>query len=206
VLCAAVSYLRPRVGLTLALAVPILPLGNLALGVALLYALAAIALLALSWGEPESGLLVALGPVLAPIAGLGLLPLLSLGVRSATRRGFQVAAAVLVAGIVAGIRHVPLPFDGSAAPHGLGLAGSRSLPDTTSVLGHALLSRPALGVEAVVLAFAAVLLPKARERGLWAVSALGAALLAATLLPVPDVAAIPLVVSVWATCTAVALR
>jgi hypothetical protein len=206
VLCAAVSYLRPRVGLTLALAVPILPLGNLALGVALLYALAAVALLALSWGEPESGLLVALGPVLAPVAGLGLLPLLSLGVRSATRRGFQVAAAVLVAGIVAGIRHVPLPFDGSAAPHALGLEGSRSLPDTTSVLWHALLSRPALGVEAVVLAFAAVLLPKARERGLWAVSALGAALLAATLLPVPDVAAIPLVVSVWATCTAVALR
>jgi hypothetical protein len=74
------------------------------------------------------------------------------------------------------------------------------------VLWHALLSRPALGVEAVVLALAAVLLPKARERGLWAISALGGALLAASLLPVPDVAAIPLVVSVWATCTAVALR
>jgi len=45
-----------------------------------------------------------------------------------------------------------------------------------------------------------------RERGLWAIAGLGAAMLAAAVLPVPDVAAIPLVVSVWATCAVTALR
>jgi hypothetical protein len=63
-----------------------------------------------------------------------------------------------------------------------------------------------LGVEALALAAAAALLPYVRERGLWAVAGLGAGMLAATLLLVPDVATIPLVMSVWATCAVVALR
>jgi hypothetical protein len=205
-LSAAVTFLRPRIGLLLALAVPVFPLGNLALGVALLYVLVAVALLVLSWREPESGLLGAVGPLLAPLSALALLPLLTLGTRSAARRAAQAGAAVLAAAIVAGVRHAPLPFDSRAAPHELGLAGSRSVTATASVLWHALLSRPALAVEALVLAAAAALLPHARERGLWAVAGLGAAVLAGALLPVPEVAAIPLVVSVWATCAVVALR
>jgi hypothetical protein len=205
-LSTAVTFLRPRIGLLLALAVPVFPLGNLALGVALLYVLVAVALLVLSWREPESGLLGAVGPLLAPLSALALLPLLTLGTRSAARRAAQAGAAVLAAAIVAGVRHAPLPFDSRSAPHELGLAGSRSVTATASVLWHALLSRPALLVEALVLAAAAGLLPHARERGLWAVAGLGAAVLAGALLPVPEVAAIPLVVSVWATCAVVALR
>ena len=58
----------------------------------------------------------------------------------------------------------------------------------------------------LALAAIGVLLPYARERGLWAIAGLGSAALAATLLPVPEVSAIPLVVSVWATCAVVALR
>ena len=99
-----------------------------------------------------------------------------------------------------------MPFDGSVAPHGLGLAGSQSVVDTASALWHALLPRPALVTESVVLAAAAALLPFVRARGLWWVAGFGAALLPALLLPVPEVAAIPLVLSVWATCAAVALR
>jgi hypothetical protein len=205
-LAAAAAAARPRIGLAFALAVPVLPLGNLALGVAIVYACVALLMLALAWREPETGLLFAAGPVLAPLAGLGLLPLATLPIRSGARRAAQVAGGVLTAGIVAGIRHVSLPFDGSAPPRQLGLAASDSATATASVLWHALLSRPALPVEALVLAVAAVLLPHARERGLWAVAGLGAAMLGATLLPVPEVAAIPLVVSVWGTCAAVALR
>ena len=205
-LAAAIAYVRPRLGLLFALAVPILPLGNVALAAALLYTLVAVALLALSWREPETGLLASLGPLLAPLSALGLLPLLALGTRSSVRRAVQTGFAVLAAGLVAGIRHAPLPFDAATPPHDLGLAGSRSITDTSSVLWHALASHPALGVEALVLAGAAALLPHVRERGVWAVSGLGAGMLAATLLPVPDVAAIPLVVSVWATCAVVALR
>ena len=206
VLTAASAFVRPRIGLMLALAIPVLPLGNLALGAALLYVAVAVALLAFSWREPEGGLLAALGPLLAQLSAPGLLPLLTLRTRSAARRALQAGAAVLAAGVVAGVRHAPLPFDGAAAPHDLGLAGSRSLTATASVLWQALLSRPALVVETLVLAIAAALLPYVRERGLWAIAGLGAAMLAAAVLPVPDVAAIPLVVSVWATCAVTALR
>ena len=205
-IAAVASFFRPRIGLAFALAVPILPLGNLALSAALLYCAVAAGLLALSWREPETGLIASLGPLLAPLSALALVPLLTLGTRSAARRAAQAGAAVMAAAFVAGIRHAPLPFDGESAPHDLGLAGSRSVTATTSVLWHALMSRPALAVEALVLAAVAALLPHARERGLWAVAGLGAGMLAATLLPVPDVAAIPLVVSVWATCAVVALR
>jgi Protein kinase domain len=205
-IAAVTSFFRPRIGLAFALAVPILPLGNIALSAALLYCAVAVALLALSWREPETGLLASLGPLLAPLSALALVPLATLGTRSAARRAAQAGAAVIAAAFVAGIRHAPLPFDGESAPHDLGLAGSRSVTATVSVLWQALLSRPALGIEALVLAAVAALLPHARERGLWAVAGLGAGMLAATLLPVPDVAAIPLVVSVWATCAVVVLR
>ena len=206
VLAAAVAYARPLLGLAVALAVPVLPFGNLALGAAVVYALCAAALLALAWREPENGLLLVAGPLLAFVSALGLLPLLVLRVGSAVRRAGYAAAAVLVAGLVAGIRHEPLPFDGAAAPRNLGIDGSRSVADTGSVLWHALLSRPALVTEAIALAAAAALLPLARSRGPWHVAALGAAMLPALLLPVPDVAAIPLVLCVWATCVAVAVR
>jgi hypothetical protein len=64
----------------------------------------------------------------------------------------------------------------------------------------------ALGIETLVLAAVAVLLPYARARGLWPIALLGAGFLAAALLGVPAVAAAPLVVAVWATCAAVAVR
>jgi hypothetical protein len=69
-----------------------------------------------------------------------------------------------------------------------------------------LVATSALAVETLVFAAVAVLLPYTRGRGLWAVALLGAGFLAAALLAVPTVAAAPLVVGVWATCVAVAVR
>jgi eukaryotic-like serine/threonine-protein kinase len=204
-LAAGATFFYPRLGLTLALAVPVLPLGNFALGAAVLYSIAALALLVVCWPEPRSGFVFALGPILAPLSGLGLLPLAALPIRSPVRRGVQIAAAVLTAGLVAGIRGSPVPFDGGAAPD-LGVAASGDPFEVVSALWSALLSRPALAVETLVLAAVAVLLPYARARGLWAVAVLGAAFLAAALLAVPTVAAAPLVVAVWATCVAMAVR
>ncbi len=201
----AVTFFRPRLGLVLMLAVPVLPLGNIALGLALVYVTLAAGLLFLCWREPESGFLFALGPLLAPLAALGLLPLAVQGTSSALRRGAQVAAAVLAAGIVAGIRGAPMPFDGSAAPGNLGLAASDDPFAVTSALWGALAARPALLVEALVLGLAAAALPFARARGLWGLAGLGAALLAATLLPVAGVAAVPLVLAIWLTCAGVAV-
>jgi hypothetical protein len=204
-LAAAGAMVDARLGLALALAVPVLPLGNIALGAAVLYVAIALALLAAMWREPERGLLFSLGAFLAPIAALGLFPLAALAVRSPARRALQAVAAVLVAGVVAGIRGSPLPFDGASAPN-LGIAASGDPFTVASALWAALLSRPALAVETIVLAAVAVLLPLARARGLWAIAGLGAAFLAAALLLAPGVAAASLVVAVWATCLAVAVR
>ena len=200
------TLVRPRVGLALALAAPILPLGNISSGLALLYTALACAWLGLSWRAPREGLFLALGPLLAPLAALGLLPLAALAVRSRARRAYQVAAAVLLAAIVAGLRHASLPFTGTAPPKALGITGSEDPFAVAVALWRALLAHPALGMEALALAAAAVALPYARERGVWAIAGLGAGLIAVTLLPAPSVAAAPLVVSAWVTCTVLVLR
>src|SRR5204863_83541 len=74
-LAAGATVLHPRLGLACALVVPILPLGNFALGAAVLYAAGAACLLAVCWRDSKHGLLFVLGPLLSPIAALGLLPL-----------------------------------------------------------------------------------------------------------------------------------
>jgi hypothetical protein len=106
---------------------------------------------------------------------------------------------------VAGIRGVPLPFDGSAPPD-FGVAAGGDPLTVATALWHALIATPAVAVEALVLAAAAVLLPFARAKGPWGIALLGAGVLAAALLVVPTVAAAPLVVAVWATFVAVAAR
>ena len=110
-----------------------------------------------------------------------------------------------MAGVVAGIRGVPLPFDG-AAPPDLGIAASGDPFAVVSALWAALVAQPALAVETLVLAGVAALLPLARSRGLWGIAALGAAFLVGAVLLAPGVAVAPLVVAVWATCLAVAVR
>jgi hypothetical protein len=203
---AAAAIFRERLGLALALAVPILPLGNVSLGLALLYAVFAAAWLALAWREPRGGLLFVLGPLLAPLGALGLVPLATGGLRAAPRRAVQAGAAVLAAGIVAGIRHTSLPFTGVPSPLGLGVSGSTDPLDVAGTLFRALTAQHALLVEAVAFAAVAALLPAARARGRWGAAGLGALMLAATLLPVPAVAALPLVAAAWVTAAVVALR
>jgi hypothetical protein len=197
---------RPRLGLAFALAVPVFPLGNISSGLAILYALAACAWLALSWRAPREGLFLACGPLLAPIAALGLLPLAAQGVKNLPRRALQVGGAVLLAALVAGLRHAPLPFTSAAPPKGLGIAGSEDPFAVAVALWNALTARPWLVLEAFALAAAAVAVPFARQRGLWGIAGLGAGLIAVTLLPAPSVAAVPLVLAAWTTCTVLALK
>ena len=202
----ALTLVQPRLGLALALAVPLLPLGNISSGLAILYAVLACSWLALSWRAPREGLFLACGPLLAPIAALGLLPLAAQGVRSLPRRALQVGAAVLLAALVAGLRHTPLPFTGAAPPKGLGIAGSQDPFAVALALWRALAARPWLLLESLALATAAVALPFARKRSLWGIAGLGAGLIAITLLPAPAVASVPLVLAAWSTCTVLALK
>jgi hypothetical protein len=200
------TTVRPRAGLALALAVPILPLGNVASGLAVVYTFVALAWLVLFWREPRSALAFMIGPLLAPLAALGLVPLAVSGIRSTPRRAVQAFAAVVAAGVVAGLRGSGLPFTGAPAPLGIGVAGSTGAADVAGSLVRALTAQPALLVEALVLAAIAAVLPFAQRRGRWGAAIVSAALLAATVLAAPSARALPLVAAAWLTAIAVTMR
>jgi Protein kinase domain len=205
-LAGGLTLVRPRLGLAFALAVPVLPLGNISSGLALVYAAIACAWLAVSWRAPRQGLFLALGPLLAPVLALGFLPLAAQAIRNPVLRALQVVAAVMLAAVVAGLRHASLPFTGAIPPRGLGITGSGNAVAVAEALVRALQAHPVLLLEAVVLAATALAIPFARQRGLWGIAVLGAGLLACSLLPASSVAAVPLVLAAWATCIGLALQ
>ncbi len=203
---AALGFAAPRAGLLFALTVAFFPLANISLGLALVYAALAACWLALSWQDARSGLLLAAGPLLAPIAALAVLPLAAQFARGRVRRAAQAGAAVLLAAVIAGLRRTPLPFDGAAPPLGLGITGSGRPSAVAHALGAQLAAHPVLVGEALVLAAAAAVLPHARRRGPWPAVLFGAGLLAATALLAPAAAVLPLVAASWLTATALALE
>jgi len=189
-IAAGTTLLAPRLGIALALAVPVLPLGNVALALALLYAAAATAWLALHVRDRDRPPFVTLGPLLGPFAAL--LPLAYAGARSPLVRGLGAAAAVLLAEAVRAIR---------AGPIALGLPESR---DPLAAAGALLRAVPeSVALEAAALGAAAVLLPYAARRGPWGIAAWGAATMAVSLLPVPF---LPVAAAVWLTCGVLVTR
>src|SRR4029077_5406248 len=189
-----------------ALAVPVLPLGNVSLGLALLYGVLAGAWVVLCWREPRGALLFAIGPVLAPLAALGLVPLAASGLRAGPRRAAQAAVAVFAARIVAGVRGTALPFTGARPPLGVGVAGSTGPLDVAGTLGRLAGAHPALLIEALAFAAIAVLLPYAQARGRGGAAGLGAVMMAATVLAVPSAQALPLVAAAWLTTAVLMVR
>jgi hypothetical protein len=201
---ALVAAAHARLGLAVALAVPIFPLGNVSLGLAVAYVVLALAWLVLCWREPQWGLLFALGPALAPIAALGLVPLATWTVRAGARRAALGASAVLAAALAAGLHHGDLPLVGGRAPLGLGVTGAGDPVDVLGSIARVLALHPALLAEAAAFGALAVAIPYARAYGRWGAAGLGAAMLVLTVLAVPGAAAAPLAVSAWLTALAVA--
>jgi eukaryotic-like serine/threonine-protein kinase len=197
---AACALVRPRIALGLALAAPVLPLGNVALGLAVLYGAVALAWLAAFAREPRWALVPALGPLLGPVGALALLPLAARPLHSHVRRALAAGGAVLVAALVAGARGAPLPLTGELPPLGIGIGGS----DDPAAVGRALVdtatAHPQLALVGLALAAGAAVLPHAEARGLWGIAGFGAVLLAALLLAAPAIPALPVVLSVWALC------
>ncbi|HKB21013.1 MAG TPA: hypothetical protein VKC65_08375, partial [Gaiellaceae bacterium] len=199
---AAVTLVRPRIGLALALAVPVLPLGNLSFGLAVLYGAVAMGWFLLNVGDARWGLLFCSGIVLGPLGLLGVMPLVAWQARGLLRRALHACAAVLVAGAVAGIRGVPVPFTGEPSP-ALGIAGSEHPLTVLHAAWAWLLEMPALGLEALILAVTAAALGRVvRGTDLTIVLFVGG-LLSATLLAAPNANAVPLVLTGWATYLAV---
>jgi Protein kinase domain len=156
-LAVVIAFLRPRLGLAFALATCVFPLGNLSLGLALAFAVAAPAWLVLSTlGPPE------------------------------TRRATLVGSAVLV---FAGL--APLQLAGEDSPREAARTVAGAIPPDA---WHAAL---ALAAAAAVVALV---------RTPWRAAFWGAGLVAALLLPNPDLAALPVIAAIWAATTALALR
>ena len=203
---AALGFTAPRLGLLFALTVAFFPLANISLGLGILYGALAAGWVALTWKDARAGLLLAAGPLLAPVAALAFLPLAAQVARGRARRAVQAFAAVLLAALIAGLRKVPLPFDGSAPPLGLGITGSTRPSAVAHALWSQLAAHPVLLSEALVLAAAAALLPYARNRGPWPAAAFGAALLAGTALTAPAAAVLPLIAAAWLTAGTLAFQ
>ena len=203
---AALGFAAPRAGLIFALAVAFFPLANISLGLAVVYAVLAGGWTVLNWRDARAGLLLAAGPLLAPVAALGLVPLAVQLSRGQARRAAQAGAAVLLAAIVAGLRRAPFPLDGGTPPLGLGITGSTKPAAVAHALWAQLTAHPTLITEALILGAAAALVPKARKRGPWPAAIFGAALLAATALAAPAAAILPLVAASWLTAAALALE
>jgi hypothetical protein len=196
---AGTTALRPGAGLALALAAPLLPLGNVSLGLALAYAAVTAAWLVLFARDPRSGFLPALGLALGPLGGLALLPLAVVRVRSTVRRGAVVAAGVLLASAATSVRGSPLPLTDAEPPSTLGIGGVENPLTAAGAVWTVVAGQTPLLLAGLALAAAAALLPHARTRGPWGLAVWGGALIAAALLPASEVAAAPIVLATWVT-------
>jgi hypothetical protein len=189
---------RPAAGLAFALAVPLLPLGNTSLGLALAYGVLAFAWYLLFRCDARSGLLFCLGPLLVPLGALGLAPALVAQASGAARRAALAGMAVLTAAGFAALIGVPLPLTGGTAEEELGLGATSSPVDATETVAAFLSAHSALVLEALVFAAAAATTGLARTRGLWGIALWGSAFLAAAVLaPGGAVSAFPLALGIW---------
>jgi hypothetical protein len=184
-LAALASLAKPRAGLVLALATPILPLGDVSFGLAVVYAAAAFVWIVLSWNDPRGSLLCVTGPLLGFVGAITLVPLLAERAAGAARRAAQAATAVLLAALAAGLRSSPIPFTGDTPPLGLGIAGSDSPGAVAHALWEVLVAYPAIGIEAAFLAAAAAALPLVRRHGLTGIAVFGSTLPVALLFVPP---------------------
>jgi hypothetical protein len=197
------AWVDPRIGLGVALAAPVFPLGNHAESVALLYGGLALALLALAWRDPRSGLLFASGALLAPLGLLALVPLVVQAARGALRRGVQAALAVLAAALLAGVSGDSLPLTASTAGS-LGVAPRDSVHQVALALWAELALHPVVLGGALVAAAAAVVLPRAARRSDYGVAAVGGALLTCAVATGTGVPGLMVAGIVWAVAANVA--
>jgi hypothetical protein len=196
-LAAIAALLSPPAGLALALAVPVLPLGNVSLGLALAYVPLALGWLLLFARDARSGLLFLAGPILALVNALPLVPLVALHASGAVRRAALAAAAVLTAVAVVVVAGLRVPLTGEAAPNAPGVSRADRPAGALDAMLGALTSRPTIVAAIAVLVAATLATGLARRHGLWGVAAWGAGFLG-TLLLVPAAAGGAPVAAVWA--------
>ena len=193
----------PRLGLAIALFVPVFPLGNIAQAAAVTYAALAVAWLAVCWRDARAGLLFVAGPLLASVGALALLPLAVQPARGRARRALHAFAGVLAAAAVAGLRGQPLPLTGAIVPN-LGVDGSNRVTDVLQALAASLEGNAGLITVALALALASALLPDARRRGLKGITVLGACQVGLIVIFAPALPELSIVLGTGVMCVALA--
>jgi hypothetical protein len=201
----ALALRWPRLGLAVALLMPVLPLGNVARGAALCWLALVVGWLALSWRRPHVGVAFAAGTLLALVGLVALVPLAVQPVRGSVLRGLHAAVAVLAATLVAGLRGLPLPLSGSTVGN-LGIDGAEQPGDVLHAVMGLLGANTAVVTTALVLGLVAAVLPHARRFGLWGLAALGALQIALVLLLAPSMPWLGLVAGTWALFALLAAR
>jgi eukaryotic-like serine/threonine-protein kinase len=186
----------PRLGLAVALAVPILPLGNIAFALAGLYAIFATCWLVVSWRDARHGLWFMSGPILATVGLLPLVPLALIPVRSTVRRAAHGVLAVLSTVLLASVAGEQLPLAAGAASR-LDVGPLDSIGSTATAVWAWLVHEPVVLAGAIVLGAAAALLPWARRYSRLGVAGLGFVVTAASVLAGAGVASTAVVLLVW---------
>jgi hypothetical protein len=190
-------WLDPRLGLALALAVPILPLGNVAVAAATLYGAFAACWLVANWRDARHGLWFIAGPLLAIFGLLPLLPLALIPVRNTARRAAHGVLAVLSTALLAGVAGDQLPVAGGTASS-LGLGPLDSIGSAAGAVWSWLAHEPVLLAAAILVGATAALVPWARRRPPFGVAAVGFAVTAASVVAGAAVASTIVVMLVWA--------
>jgi eukaryotic-like serine/threonine-protein kinase len=181
-IAAVLALLNPRVGLAAALAVPVLPLGNVSMGLAVAYVPLALAWFILFARDARSGLLFVAGPVLALVHLLPLIVVVAFQARGAVRRVAVAVAGVLAAVGTAIVTGSELPLTGEAPPGTSILRGIEGPIAALDAAAGLVTSRPTMPAVALVAALAVFAARPAREHGLWGVAGWGAGLVGALLL------------------------
>jgi len=203
-LAAAGAMLRmPRLGLAIALFIPLFPLGNLAQAAAVVYGGLAVAWLGICWRDARAGLVFLTGPLLAFVGALALLPLVAQPARGRIRRALHAFTGVLAAIAVVGLRGNHLPLTGTPVTS-LGVGASTSVVDVLHAVATFLQQNSELLVLALVLAAAAALLPDARRRGPKGIAVLGACQIGLVLGLAPALPVLPIVLGTTALCAVLA--
>ncbi|HEU5264830.1 MAG TPA: serine/threonine-protein kinase, partial [Gaiellaceae bacterium] len=197
------AWLDPRLGLLVALAAPVFPLGNYAQSAALLYGMFALGWLVLCWRDARHGLLFACGPLLAGAGLLALVPLAVQPARGSVRRVLHAGVAVLAALLVTGVAGEELPLVSRQAEP-LGIGPLDPLSDVALTIWGSLAGYNAALGGVVVAATAAAILPWLRDRSRYGVAALGAVLIGLSIATGAGLVNTIVLLLVWGAAAAVA--
>ena len=191
------SWLDPRLGMALALAVPLFPLGNIAVAVAGLYGIFAAGWVAANWRDARHGLWFMAGPILATVGLLPLVPLALIPVKNTARRAAHGVLAVLSVVLLSAVAGEQLPVAGGTAS-ALDLSPLDSVGSVATAVWAWLLHEPLVLVAAILVGAASALLPWARRYSRLGVGGVGLVVTGASVLAGAGVASTIVVVLAWA--------